>query len=43
LQVGVHGRLDRLLRKSSHGKELVLEFGELLLKMNPRHGEFLPQ
>ena len=36
----IHGGLDRLLRKRSHGKEFVLEFGELLLKMNPGHAIF---
>ncbi len=42
LQIGVHRGLDRLLRQRSHGKELVLEFGELQLKVNTRHGRFSP-
>ena len=39
-EVGVDRGLNRLLRKGSHGKKLVLEFGELNLKMNTRHGRF---
>ena len=38
--IGVDRRLNRLLRKGSHRKKLVLEFGELKLKMNTRHGLF---
>ena len=39
-EIGVHRGLHRLLRQGSHGKKLVLEFGELKLKMNARHGLF---
>lgn len=38
LDVRIDRGLDRLLGKGSHGKELVLEFGELLLEVNARHG-----
>ncbi len=36
-QIGFHRGLDRLLRQRSHGQELVLQFGELLMKVNTRH------
>jgi hypothetical protein len=40
LKVRVYRGLDGLLRQGSHGKDLVLEFGELLLKVNTRHDGF---
>jgi len=39
-QLIIDRRLNRLLRKRSHRKKLVLEFGELKLEMNARHGLF---
>jgi hypothetical protein len=36
LQVSVYRGLNRLLREGSHGQELVLEFGELLVKVDAR-------
>ena len=38
--VGVDRGLNRLLRKGGHRKKLVLEFGELKLKVNARHSLF---
>ena len=37
-EVGLDGELERLLRERGHGKELVLEGDELLLKVDARHG-----
>src|SRR5579871_113623 len=36
-EVGLERERERLLRESSHGKELVLKGDELLLEINPRH------
>ena len=42
LQIGVHRGLHRLLRERGHRKKLVLELGELKLKVNTGHDQNSP-
>ncbi len=41
-QIGFHRGLDGLLRQRGHGQKLVLEFSQLLVKVNTRHCGFPP-